>query len=80
MTSRQTFLVFQSNEMTAMLVYQTKAVGVQLFFSWKHSFVAINLHGCWTREAAGHAQYLRRNIVISNKGKEKADGPRALVN
>ena len=42
-------LIFQNNEMRAMLVYQTNPARVQLF-SCVNTFVPINLHGCWTCE------------------------------
>ena len=51
MTSRQPYLCLKNNETVAMLVSQTSPVGVELF-SYENtlSFVAINLHRCWSRE------------------------------
>ena len=45
-----TILVFQNNDMAAILVLQTNPLGVGLFLSKKISFVPINLHRRWPRE------------------------------
>ena len=46
-----TRLVFQNNEMVAMLVSQTNPVGVlNSFFMKTLSFVPIKLHRCWPRD------------------------------
>ena len=49
--------VFQSNKTVAILVSQTSPVGVELFMETL-SFVAINLHRCWSREWKRSSRYL----------------------
>ena len=43
-------LVFQNNEMVAMLVSQTSPGELNSFLMQTLSFVLINLHRCWPRE------------------------------
>ena len=45
-----TILLFQHNEMAAMLVFQTNPVGVGLFSYVNALFVLINFHNSWHRE------------------------------
>ena len=49
MTSRREILVFQNNETTAMLVFQTVPVGIELF-SYVNAVSCLNLYSCWSRE------------------------------
>ena len=49
MKSRREILVFQNNETTAMLVFQTVPVGIELF-SYVNAVSCLNLYSCWSRE------------------------------